>query len=67
MALITVSTLTPGVASADRPVDLGPDVAGFGDAANPGSSSSTVLAAPIVGLASAPAGGGYWEAAARPR
>ncbi|MEP6661756.1 MAG: hypothetical protein ABJD24_17715 [Acidimicrobiales bacterium] len=64
IALITTVTLTPSVASADRPVDLGPDVAGFGDAANLGSTSSTVLASPIVGLAPVPTGGGYWEAAA---
>ena len=49
-ALITTVALTPSVASADRPVDLGPDVVGFGDAANLGSTSSTVLASPIVGL-----------------
>ena len=63
-ALITTVALTPSVASADRPVDLGPDVVGFGDAANLGSTSSTVLASPIVGLATVPTGGGYWEAAA---
>jgi hypothetical protein len=64
LALITVTTMTPRAAWADRPVDLGPDVVGFGDAANLGSTSSTVLASPIVGLAAVPAGGGYWEAAA---
>src|SRR5258706_85493 len=64
IALVTIVALTPSVASADRPVDLGPDVVGFGDAANLGSTSSTVLASPIVGLATVPTGGGYWEAAA---